>query len=169
MKADTEYRFSFVNFSKPDSQYSVGMKPVLYSEIEATKTGVGWVRAGTEMTYFKESKSPGDSSKTNQYIMSFTVSFPHENDTWYLPLLSKVLPSKLIFPSYLAHCYPYRYTDLMEDLKRLKADPARAACLSEKVLCQSLAGNDVPVVTITSHKSAGDVKYKQGKHQRLNF
>ena len=78
--------------------------------------------------------------------MSFLMRFPHEDDTVYL-----------------AHCYPYRYTDLMEDLKRLRSDPARAACLSEKVLCQSLAGNDVPVVTITSHKSAGDVKYKQGK------
>ena len=82
MKPETEYRFSFVNFSKPDSQYSVGMKPVLYSEIEASRSGVGWVRAGTEMTYFKETKSPSDSSKPTQYIMSFTVSFPHENDTW---------------------------------------------------------------------------------------
>ena len=52
----------------------------------------------------------------------------------------------------------------MEDLKHLKSDPVRGKCLSEKVLCQSLAGNDVPVVTITSHKSVGDVKYKQGKH-----
>ena len=66
-------------------------------------------------------------------------------------------------PSYLAHCYPYKYTDLIEDLKHLKADPVRSKCLSERVLCQTLAGNDVPVVTITSHKSAGDVKYKQGK------
>ena len=67
------------------------------------------------------------------------------------------------FPSYLAHCYPYKYTDLLEDLKHLKSDPVRGKCLSEKVLCQSLAGNDVPLVTITSHKSVGDVKYKQGK------
>ena len=81
MKADTEYRFSFVNFSKPDSQYSVGMKPVLYSETEVARTGVGWVRAGTEMTYFKDSSS--DASKPSLYIMSFTLSFPHDNDTWY--------------------------------------------------------------------------------------
>ena len=40
MKADTEYRFSFVNFLKPDSQYCVGMKPVLYSEKEVALTGV---------------------------------------------------------------------------------------------------------------------------------
>ena len=40
MKADMEYRFSFVNFLKPDSQYCVGMKPVLYSEKEVALTGV---------------------------------------------------------------------------------------------------------------------------------
>ena len=51
------HRFSFVNLSKPDSQYSVGMKPVLYSELEAKETGTGWTRAGTEMTYFKDIKA----------------------------------------------------------------------------------------------------------------
>ena len=55
----------------------------------------------------------------------------------------------------------------MEDLKHLKSDPLRGKCLSEKVLCQTLAGNDVPVVTITSHKSVGDVKYKQGKLSKV--
>ena len=52
-RVQVEYRFSFVNFGKPDSQYSVGMKPVLYSELEASKSGTGWMRAGTDMTYFK--------------------------------------------------------------------------------------------------------------------
>ena len=52
-RGQVEYRFSFVNFGKPDSQYSVGMKPVLYSEVEASKSGTGWMRAGTDMTYFK--------------------------------------------------------------------------------------------------------------------
>ena len=36
------FRFSIVNFGKPDSQYGSGMKPVLYSEKEAGLTGVGW-------------------------------------------------------------------------------------------------------------------------------
>ena len=82
MRADCEYRFSFVNLSKPDSQYSVGMKPVLYSEIEA-QNGVGWTRVGSEMVYFKDAKS-SDPDKPSQYVMSFTMTFPHENDTCYL-------------------------------------------------------------------------------------
>ena len=40
MRADTDYRFSFVNFLKPDSQYCVGMKPVIYSEKEVSLSGV---------------------------------------------------------------------------------------------------------------------------------
>ena len=76
-----------------------------------------------------------DSDKTpTRYVMSFVVKFPHEGDT-----------------AYLAHCYPYRYSgninwhrdccrlrpcvDLMEDLALLRADPARAKCFSQKVLC----------------------------------
>ena len=31
MQGEVDYTFSIVNFNKPDSQYSVGMKPVLYS------------------------------------------------------------------------------------------------------------------------------------------
>ena len=123
-----------MNLSKPDSQYSVGMKPVLYSELEAKETGTGWTRAGTEMTYFKDIKASEaswdqgefegvrssfflllifhgcdcvvimvrwsehdnlapvqDPDKPSQYVMSFTMIFPHEGDTCYL-----------------AHCYPYR-------------------------------------------------------------
>ena len=43
-----------------------------------------------------------------QYVMSFTVVFPHEADTCYL-----------------ARCYPYRYSDMMLDLANIRADPVR--------------------------------------------
>ena len=143
MRADVPYRFSFVNFGKPDSQYSVGMKPVMYSEIEAEKNGIGWTRSGTEMTYFREQQLE-DSDKPRKYIMSFVIQFPHDNDTVYL-----------------SHCYPYRYSDMMEDLNNLRNDPVRSKCFSQKVLCQTLAGNDVPILTVTSPKSVGDMKNKQ--------
>ena len=53
MKADTIYRFSLCNFSKPDSLYNYGMKPVLYSTIEAEKHYVGWSRVGNNIRYQK--------------------------------------------------------------------------------------------------------------------
>ena len=87
-----------------------------------------------------------DPDKPSQYVMSFTLRFPHEGDTCYL-----------------AHCYPYRYSDMVEDLANIRADPVRSKCFSQKVLCHSLAGNEVPLITITSPNSVADTKNKQGR------
>ena len=54
MKADVVYRFSLCNFSKPDSLYNYGMKPVLYSTIEAEKHYVGWSRVGNNIRYVNQ-------------------------------------------------------------------------------------------------------------------
>ena len=51
--------------------------------------------------------------------MSFLMRFPHEEDTVYL-----------------AHCYPYRYSDMMLDVEKLMDDPARAAFIKKETLCQ---------------------------------
>ena len=89
MRNDVEYTFSIVNFTKPDSQYSVGMKPVLYSVKETERSGVGWTRAGDQVRYYRDHSTPRDAPR--RFIMSFSVRFPHSKDTVYL-----------------AHCYPYR-------------------------------------------------------------
>ena len=51
MRSDLTYRFSIVNFSKPDSLYNYGMKPVLYSQIEAERHFVGWSRVGSNIRW----------------------------------------------------------------------------------------------------------------------
>ena len=51
--------------------------------------------------------------------MSFLMRFPHEDDTVYL-----------------AHCYPYRYSDMMLDIEKLMDDPARATFIKKETLCQ---------------------------------
>ena len=89
MKKDLEYKFSLVNFSKSDSQYSVGMKPVLYSAKEAKRTGVGWIRTGDIIRYFKDTST--GIGEPGRYVMSLSVVFPHSEDEVYL-----------------AHCYQYR-------------------------------------------------------------
>ena len=65
--------------------------------------------------------------------MSFTMTFPHEGDTCYL-----------------AHCYPYRYSDLTEDLLSIQSSPDRAQFCSQRLLCRTLAGNNVQLLTISS-------------------
>ena len=57
MRSDLTYRFSIVNFSKPDSLYNYGMKPVLYSQIEAERHFVGWSRVGSNIRYLSEKRT----------------------------------------------------------------------------------------------------------------
>ncbi|CAB4057471.1 AGBL2_3 [Lepeophtheirus salmonis] len=60
MKSDLTYRFSIVNFSKPDSLYNYGMKPILYSNIEAEKHYIGWTRVGSNIRYYKNKMISSD-------------------------------------------------------------------------------------------------------------
>ncbi len=88
MRSDITYRLSVVNLSKPDSLYTCGMRPLLYSEIEAEKHYVGWSRVGHNIRYYRNHEDDDGSS----YSLTFTLNFPHDNDTVYI-----------------AHCYPYTY------------------------------------------------------------
>ena len=91
MRSDITYRFSIVNFSKPESLYNYGMKPVLYSQIEAEKHFVGCSRVGSNIRYYRN-ESMFDEDEGYSFTLTFTINFPHDNDTVYL-----------------AHCYPYTY------------------------------------------------------------
>lgn len=67
--------------------------------------------------------------------MSFEVKFPYDEDTVYL-----------------AHCYPYTYTDLHQYLSKVCINESRDR-IRKTVLCKSLAGNDVDVLIITNFNS----------------
>ena len=58
------------------------------------------------------------------------------------------------FPSnddtcYLAHCYPYTFSDLQNDLDALEADPKRSVFMKRDVLCLTRAGNSCFLLTIS--------------------
>lgn len=42
---------------------------------------------------------------------------------------------------YLAHCYPYTYTDLNRYIKSIEEDSFRKTKVRRKNLCQTIAGN----------------------------
>ena len=64
----------------------------------------------------------------------FTLQeFTHENDTCYL-----------------AHCYPYTFTDLKDHLDMLMSEPERRRCMKREVLCESRAGNSCFLLTISN-------------------
>lgn len=59
------------------------------------------------------------------------------------------------FPSandtcYLAHSYPYTFSDLCSDLDTLMADPSRSRHIKKEVLCETKAGNSCFLLTITN-------------------
>ncbi|KAI8613263.1 hypothetical protein BC830DRAFT_1170401 [Chytriomyces sp. MP71] len=136
---DILYRFDIVNLSKPKTLYSSGLKPLIFSEWVAEEKGVGWHRVGTNIQYYPtpEFQLQADDSDSPlppvpKYTLSFTFRFPRTDDTVYF-----------------AHCFPYSYTDLQNDISTLKADPTRAALFRHTILAKSVAGNNIDLLTIT--------------------
>ncbi|KAJ8248917.1 hypothetical protein GJAV_G00229170 [Gymnothorax javanicus] len=137
MKAGPTYRFTIINLLKPSSLYSLGMKPLLYSEGAAVSQGIGWQRVGADIKYYaNQSEHEGHAL----YSLTWTCQFPYEGDTCYF-----------------AHCYPYTYSNLRCFLTSVSSDPVTAALCKVRVLCRSLAGNSVYVLTITSPSTSREV------------
>jgi len=143
MKKDRKYRFTITNLMKPTSLYNNGMQPVFYSEYDASHNKIGWRRRGSEVSYYKNNITANQSNHKNfatsqsggrnLYSLTWTCQFDHENDTCYF-----------------AHCYPYTYTDLQDYLLELANDDTKSTFCKQRVLCRTLAGNMVYVLTITS-------------------
>lgn len=132
MKAGVMYRFTIVNLMKSSSLYSYGMKPLLYSEKAAREKGVGWKRTGLNIRYYRNCNQNTDDT-TALYCLTWSLQFPYESDTCYL-----------------AHCYPYTYSQLQHYLQRISSNPAIVSYCRLRILCHSLAGNAVYMMTITS-------------------
>ncbi|XP_073506314.1 cytosolic carboxypeptidase 3 isoform X2 [Phyllobates terribilis] len=124
------YRFTIVNLMKPTSLYSHGMRPLMYSEMDANAHHIGWKRIGDEIKYYKNIWT-GEGQA--HYSLSWTFRFPHSRDTCYF-----------------AHCYPYTYSNLQDYLSGVANDPDRSRYCKIRVLCHSLAGNIVYILTITN-------------------
>ncbi|CAF3989111.1 unnamed protein product [Rotaria magnacalcarata] len=136
IRANKRYRFTIVNFFKPTSLYNNGMKPLMYSVSDADDKGIGWRRWGEEIVYYKNNLTAPDNPSSNMYSLTWTCKFPNDNDTYYF-----------------AHCYPYTYSDLQDYLNEIQNDRAKSEYCKQKVLCRTLAGNFVYMLTITSPTS----------------
>ncbi|XP_077176965.1 cytosolic carboxypeptidase 2 isoform X2 [Paroedura picta] len=140
-RKDVTYRFSIVNLMKSKSLYSMGMKPLLYSQKDAECNGIGWRREGSNIKYYKYNTKDGQTL----YCLTWTLCFPHSHDTCYF-----------------AHFYPYTYSDLQHYLLTLVNDPLRSQYCKLRPLCNSLAGNTVYLLTITNpSKSAAAAAAKK--------
>ncbi|XP_048644777.1 cytosolic carboxypeptidase 2 isoform X4 [Marmota marmota marmota] len=129
-RKDVTYRFTIVNLLKPKSLYTVGMKPLMYSQLDANIYNIGWRREGNEIKYYKNNTDNGQQSF---YCLTWTIQFPHDQDTCFF-----------------AHFYPYTYTDLQCYLLSVAKNPIQSQFCKLRTLCRSLAGNTVYLLTITN-------------------
>uniref|UniRef100_A0A8C8HRD3 tubulin-glutamate carboxypeptidase n=1 Tax=Oncorhynchus tshawytscha TaxID=74940 RepID=A0A8C8HRD3_ONCTS len=139
MAANVPYRFNIINCEKANSQFNYGMQPVLYSVREALEGRPNWLRTGTEVCYYRNSFCPSRGQKSSSfYTLTFTVTFKHNEDVCYL-----------------AYHYPYTYSALQSHLQVLQrsVDP-RKLFFRQQSLCNTLAGNPCPLVTITACPSS---------------
>lgn len=144
IRTNKNYRFNIINLMKPDSLYNHGMRPLMYSEAEAKKYGKGWQRHGNDVCYYQNSMKRKNTGY--YYTLTWSATFKHDNDTIYF-----------------AHCYPYTYTDLCRYLDALESDPKKKNRMRRRTLCQTLAKNNVDVLTITTFNSdAESMKHRKG-------
>ena len=132
--AGRTYRFNIINLLKPDSLYNHGMRPLMYSEIDAKKYGRGWKRAGKDVCYYQNSMKKKTAG--HYFTLTFSITFTNDNDTVYF-----------------AHSYPYTYSDLQRYLARLENDPKKKTRFRRKELCKTMAGNSVDQLIITTFGS----------------
>ncbi|KAI8845719.1 hypothetical protein BJ741DRAFT_585627 [Chytriomyces cf. hyalinus JEL632] len=135
---DVVYRFDIVNLNKPKSLYSTGLKPLLYSDHLAAEKGIGWHRTGANISYyttpeFQCTAHDAEQSAHPKYTLSFTMHFPKRDDTVYI-----------------AHCFPYTYTELQQDIQALKSDTPRSSLFRHTILAKSVAGNNLDLLTVTN-------------------
>ncbi|VVC91638.1 unnamed protein product [Leptidea sinapis] len=142
-KKHMTYRFSIVNFSKPESLYNEGMRPLLYSTKDAQLHSIGWRRCGENIVYYKNDPTCDEDEQIPSYTLTFNIEFPHTDDAVYI-----------------SHCYPYTYSDLQEYLSRLQAHPVKSTFSKLRLLCRTLAGNNVYYLTITAPQNPNEMEQK---------
>lgn len=122
----------------------------MYSTTEATNNNIGWQRCGENIAYFRNDDNniyttrnyhqvliddfdDDDSGNISSYTLTFQVEFQNENDTVYF-----------------AHSYPYTYSDLQDYLMNIQRHPIKSKFCKLRLLCRSLAGNNIYYLTVTA-------------------
>lgn len=131
------------------------MQPLLYSEKRA-EMGDGdswWCRAGHNISYHQTKAQHISRNDRGQQL--YTLTWTMVCVLCKYQLFSKLVSILQEFPfsedtCYLAHCFPYPYSQLLSHLSRLQEDCARSCYIRRDVMCYTIAGNACPLLTITN-------------------
>nr|XP_053629556.1 cytosolic carboxypeptidase 4-like [Cherax quadricarinatus] len=119
--------------------------------VQNAMNGCGfWIRTGYDICYHKNHYSRVPKSHDNirfkrsenkcYYTATFTVTFHHAYDVCYM-----------------AYHYPYTYTQLLDYHSQQEARHLRSnTFFSNQVLCYTLNGNPVPLLTVTNMDNVQD-------------
>ncbi len=136
-------RFNIVNLTKPDSLFNLGMRPVMYSCTDAAKKNIGWMRAGTEISYygnpFQRNNQAGEGVSC-YYTLSFTMEFHNPRDTYLV-----------------AYSYPYTMQDYRSHIREVVSRKGASDIIRCSQLCTTLGGQDCDLLVITDFKDSREV------------
>lgn len=135
-------RFNIVNLTKPDSLFNLGMRPVVYSCLDAATKNVGWVRGGSDISYYSNSYARNNTAGEGvncYYTLSFTVEFKNAKDT-----------------TLIAYSYPYGHSDYKAHISRILARPSASDYIRSSRLCHTLSGENCDLLVITNFKNKAD-------------
>jgi hypothetical protein len=131
-----QIQFNIINFTKSDSSFSGGMKPVVYSMLDASSKGIGWVRQGSYIEYgpnqYQRLNDAGEGTDC-YYTLTFTIEFHNINDTFLI-----------------AYSYPYTYSDHKLHITSLLNLRSSSDVIRHYRLCQTIGGNDCGLIVITN-------------------
>nr|XP_021189773.1 cytosolic carboxypeptidase 1 isoform X11 [Helicoverpa armigera] len=135
MQQGRPYIFNIVNCEKSDSQFNFGMKPVMYSVKEAVMGRPGWVRAGSDICYYRNSYHYANQKNHNKCYLTvtFNIEFPHTNDVVYI-----------------AYHFPFTYSMMMTRIWQWSLQMPSGSYLRAEPLCYSLNNNEVPLLTVSA-------------------
>jgi cytosolic carboxypeptidase protein 2/3 len=86
------------------------MKVLIYSEKHSEVKGVGWHRGCSKIAYYHNGiKKDGQKGFRSLYTLTFSYDFMYEDDNVYF-----------------AYCYPYTYTEMVDELNAIMADPIKS-------------------------------------------
>jgi len=133
-----KYRFNITNLTKPDSLFNQGMRPVVYSCRDAKTKGSGWVRSGSNISYYSNPFPRGNAAGegvATYFSLSFTLELTNPRDTYLI-----------------AYSYPYTYTDSKAHIQQLLGKPGARDIIKHSVLCNTLSGADLDLLVITNFR-----------------
>jgi len=148
-KREGTFKFNILNFTKQDSLHRQGMRIAIYSEKKSILAKQGtlpqifstWHRGGNNISYDISTLSCENTKNKHlaksrgrkvHYTLSFEYTFEYSEDTVSF-----------------AYAVPYTYTQLLQLIKNLTTEEF----VREEVLCKSLGGVNIPLLTITEESN----------------